>query len=288
MIALKRIHFKNTTQQKSNTYVWVGIVDKNGKMLKTIPHELESEFIDRLEEDSSVHSDVLIDSWAHSVGIHIKMKRFFKLVSFDLWNEYLRPQKRQYGRLTNQNLYVFSNFYNAFINNEIFFKKSVLWIMGSINTFIDWAPFIDQCKILRCNHDFVEMFGEDSVFPESFDKFIDNHYAHKNSIRPEVSKRYMDSLSNRTLLGSKGRPELETWDNGIKIIKVDEFKNKKKSANAILPQIYDFKYETYSKIIERGTKYTNTNKIIHHKSYLRSNNELGKQSYMEKKNRYMR
>ena len=288
MISLTNIHFKGTTQKKNNVYIWVGIIDKNGRMLKYIPDELKFEFFERIGEDSSVHSDILLDTWGHSIGIHNMIKRFFKVVSYDLWNEHLRPQKRQYGRIINQNLYVFSNFYNAFINNEIFFKKSVLWLIGSIDTLFDWAPFIDQCKILRCNHDFAELFGEESLFPGSFDQFISGHYVFKNSIRPSTSQRYIDTIENKNDLKKQQRPEVETWDNGIKIVKVDEFNKKKKSAKSLLPDLYDFRYETFTKILDRSKKQKPVIQQTNTKQYLRSNFETNRESFLEKRTKFMR
>ena len=248
MISLRKIHYKGTSQPKSNTYIWTGVVDKNGRMLKEIPESLSFEFFEQLYEQTQVHSDILIDEWGYEQGIQNNMKKFFKVVSYSLWEKEIKNlRKRDYGRILNKNLYSFSNFYIAFINNEIFFKKSVLWIIGSLQTLEDWAPFIDRCNILRVNHDFAELFGEDALQPGSFDDIVRNHYSSNSSLRPESSKKFCDITNARQTL--RNQPEQEVWDNGMIITKVGEFSKNRRTSEEHLPVLWDYKYEFFKKII---------------------------------------
>lgn len=241
---IKTIFYKNTSCPKENQYNWVGIVDKNGRMLKDILIPQASEFFNHVYESSISASDVLLDEDMYNIGCNKKMKRFFKVVSPRLWEEYFKPVKRARGRYKKENIYVHQTFYDAFHNSETFYKNSILWMICSLEVLHDWMPYIDSCRIMRVNNDFVEMFGEEHLYQWSFDEIIEGKFAKLDSIKSETSEKIKARLARKN---TTIQPREEILDNGMMLVHETEFIEAKKTE---IPEIYDYCFVRYRRLPE--------------------------------------
>lgn len=238
---VKNIFYKNTVVKKNNKYTWCGIVDCNGRMLKNTLLNETKEFYDYMYEVSQGVSDMLIDRQMYLLGVHKTMQRFFKVVDPILHAEYIRPQKRERGRLNRENLYIFSTYDDAFYNNETF-TKGILWMMTSLENLQNTLPYIDNIRILRVNHDFVKLFGSDSVEMYTFDDIITDTFTEYDNLVSEIS------VKNKQIAELKQSPKKisktveEISDNGMIFIRQNELAElpKKKVGN-----IYDYSFVFY-------------------------------------------
>lgn len=248
--SLDTIFYKQTYVKKHNTYTWCGIVDKNGRMLKfNLLNQLIDEFVLHITECTQSASDMFMDEHMFKLGINTHFhNKFFKLVSPSLCESYLLPYKKERGRYKNEHIYLFYTIYDAFYNVETFFN-GVLWLFTSLQHLKDYIGFIDRCRILRVNHDFVKMFGEDKLEPLSFDEIISTKMIQYDNLKSSESEKLKNISINK-----RQRKTEEYWSNGIKIIKEDaEYKDMK------IPDIYDYHYEIFKK---KSSLQTNTNKVI--------------------------
>lgn len=244
----KRIHtifYKNTWVKKSNQYTWCGVVDKNGRMLKNQLLDEAVDFFTHLYEITQVASDMLIDYSMYKLGVHNHMKRFFKLVSPTLWESYLLPVHRDRGRYKAENIYLFHDFYDAYYNTETFFK-GVLWMITSLENLMNNVPFIDKIRILRVNHDFVELFGEENLEVWSFDDIVSGVFEQYDTIESAESKKLKE------IAAAKSKVKIETTkeiaDNGMILIKTNEEEKKKRKSD--LPDIYDYGFVCYKRMAQ--------------------------------------
>lgn len=236
------IFYKNTCVKKTNTYTWCGIVDKNGRMLKNFLPDVISEFSLHIKECTQVASDMIMDDTFYKFGIHKYFHKFFKLVSPKLYMEYLYPVQCERGRYRNEQMYLFGSWYDAFYNVETFFK-GVLWMFTTLQHLKDYLPFIDRVRILRVNHDFVELFGEEELEPLSLDDIIKDRFNMIDELKSNESEQLMKIVEAKAK--KKFIRHEETWDNGMKIIKTDEEEKKLRSKD--LPDMYDYHFEIYRK-----------------------------------------
>lgn len=236
---IKTIFYKNTWVEKKNLYTWCGIVDKNGRMLKSHLLPETFEFLQHITEVTQAVSEVLIDAAMYDFGIHKKMNRFFKLVHPTLHASYFKKTKRDRGRYKGENIYLFQNYYDAFYNTETFFK-GVLWIMTSLENFQNIYPYIDKVRVLRINHDFVEMFGENSCEAWNFNDIIDDVFVMNETLRSKIS----DDLKQLSKLKkTKIETTKEIADNGMVFIKSNEAEKQKQKKD--IPDIFDYCFECY-------------------------------------------
>lgn len=236
---IKTIFYKNTSCPKKNRYNWVGIVDKNGRMLKNHFIKEADEFFEHIYETTISASDMLLDDAMFQLGVNNKMKRFFKVVSPRVWAEYLLPIKRERGRYKNSNVYIFQNFYDAFHNSETYIKGSVLWMICTLGVLRDWMPYIDGIRIMRVNHDFVEMFGEDNVYPESFDEIIGETFYSDGKVKSPVSEK---RKARAELKSSNIEKKVEILPNGMTLVRENDYKEAK---TAVIPDIIDYCFVSY-------------------------------------------
>lgn len=241
---IKTIFYKNTSCPKLNQYNWVGIVDKNGRMLKNMLIPQATEFFNHVYENSISASDILLDDDMYMLGANTRMKRFFKVVSPRLWEEYFKPIKRARGRYKKENIYVHQTFYDAFHNSETFYKNSILWMICSLSVLQNWMPYIDMCRIMRVNNDFVEMFGEENLYPESFDEIIKGKFNEIGKVKSETSEKIKARIARKNTVTA---PREEILANGMKLVHAAEFQEAKKSE---IPEIYDYCFVKYRRVQE--------------------------------------
>lgn len=239
---LNYIFYKNTFVKKHNTYTWCGIVDKNGRMLKTHFPELIEEFADHISECIQAASDMLMDEEMYQMKINKHFRKFFKLVSPKRYEEYLYPIHRERGRYMNESVYLFGNWYDAFYNVEFYFK-GVLWLFTTLQHLKDYLPYIDRVRILRVNHDFVELFGKEAVEPLTLDEIISENFGKFDEIKSKQSEQLCKIANAKA--SKKVQVVHEVWDNGMKILKTDEEEKKLKSKE--LPELYDYHFEIWKK-----------------------------------------
>lgn len=244
----KKIHtifYKNTWVEKKNQYTWCGVVDKNGRMLKSQLLDEAVDFFIHLNEVTQAASDMLIDYPMYKLGVHKHMKRFFKLVSPELWTQYLLPIKRDRGRYKGENIYLFHDFYDAYYNTETFFK-GVLWMLTSLENLMNNIPFIDKIRVLRVNHDFVELFGEENLESWCFDDIISDVFEKYDTIDSE------ESIRLNKIAAAKAKVKIETskeiTNNGMILIKTNEEEKKRRRSD--LPDIYDYQFVCYKRIVQ--------------------------------------
>lgn len=239
---LNYIFYKNTFVKKHNTYTWCGIVDKNGRMLKTHFPELIEEFADHIAECIQAASDMLMDEEMYQLKINTHFRKFFKLVSPKRYEEYLYPIHRERGRYMNESVYLFGNWYDAFYNVEFYFK-GVLWLFTTLQHLKDYLPYIDRVRILRVNHDFVELFGEDAIESLTLDEIISENFGKFDEIVSKQSQQLCKIANAKS--AKKIQVIHEVWDNGMKILKTDEEEKKLKSKE--LPELYNYHFEIWKK-----------------------------------------
>lgn len=236
------IFYKNTCVKKANTYTWCGIVDKNGRMLKNFLPEVISEFSIHISECTQAASDMIMDDTMYKFGVHKYFHKFFKLVSPSIYMDYLYPIHRERGRYKNEQLYLFGTWYDAFYNVETFFK-GVLWMFTTLQHLKDYMPYIDRVRILRVNHDFAEIFGEEELEPLSLDDIINDHFSKLDELKSNESEQL------KKIVEAKSRKRIEkteeVWANGMKFIKTDE--DEKKLRAKELPDLFDYHFEIFRK-----------------------------------------
>lgn len=236
------IFYKNTCVKKTNTYTWCGIVDKNGRMLKNFLPDVISEFSLHISECTQAASDMLMDDTFYKLGIYKYFHKFFKLVSPEMYMDYLYPIHRERGRYKNEQIYLFGSWYDAFYNVETFFK-GVLWIFTTLQHLKDYLPYVDCVRVLRVNHDFVELFGEDELEPLSLDDIIKDKFNKLDEVKSNESEQ-LKKVVDAKLKKRTSRTE-ELWDNGMIFIKTDE--EEKKLRTKDVPEMYDYHFEIFRK-----------------------------------------
>lgn len=253
------IFYKNTFVKKQNTYTWCGIVDKNGRMLKNYMPDVLPDFINHITECTQAASDMIIDDTFYKFGIHKQFHKFFKLVSPSLYMEYLYPVHKERGRYKNESIYLYGTWFDAFYNIENFFK-GVLWMFTTLNNLNNYLPYIDRVRVLRVNHDFVEMFGENELEPYSLDDIIQNKFNKLDEIKSPESEQLKKISENKR--SKRIERKQEVWANGMKIFKIDEEQEKYK--NMELPEIYDYHFEIYRKMGNGKTQIKKPLNTIHY------------------------
>lgn len=245
---IKEIKYKETSTKKINKYTWVGIVDRDGRVLKNRLLDIPDywDWFKELEYDSSQY---LIDVQERYKGVNLALRsNFFKYVDPEIGIKYMEETDKEHGRFDmstpeNKNLYVFITMADAMYTNELF-SRGVLWMHTSLETLNNYIPTIDSIRILRLNHSFKELFPDEELEILNFDDVYKKAYELSSRIRTPNSEKYLKQ--SETYIKEKVAPEF--WDNGMKIIR-KETDSERKQKNEI-PEIWDYYFEEYDWVNE--------------------------------------
>lgn len=239
------IFYKNSCIKKTNKYMWCGVVDRNGRMLKSHMLIETKEFLDHIYDIIQLNSTIAIDEAMYDFEINkTNNTQFYKTVSPTLFEKHIRNLKKDSGRLPLSNVYIFALWDYLFYSNEIFTRKS-LCILSNLCTLQNIFPYIDSIRILRINHDFVELFGEENLEPYSLNEIYKNDFMFHDSLMVNSSVQKMNILKNQQPVVKK-QQEKEICDNGMIMVKKQPKPEPRKVMN---DKIYDYRIEIYNPIV---------------------------------------
>lgn len=232
------IILNNSHLRKKNTFIWTGIIDIDGKMLKNESVNIE-EYYSWFNEFDNNYSSYLIDKNEFEKGItNILKTKFFKYVDYEKGIQYQKETNKKSGRLNNKsNLYIFSDMDEALFANEQY-QKGVLFFMTDLNHLFEYRTYMNNIRILRINQSFKTIFG-DSVELQTlnFDEIINPCFElnKSKSYKMKSSQKYIDILNKKKMEKSE-----TVLDNGMILISNDKKLNKND-----VPEIYDYSIEEY-------------------------------------------